>query len=230
MRHPFVWLLLSFLLSNAVFGQPSRYATEGMVHMDITGGLPVWAGTSFPPHPTEGLWFCNSERRDDIHVFRQGEWKRIEALNGYCPELRHGFVWINGHTRGTLFKLNGDPLMDNVTHFTKMGNLVYGHCGYRAFVLNTNGDTLSYFPGGLGLPGFQSGVPAGPEGLSLPAYVRGTVPGTDDDRRDWGMVDTLGNWIIPPIYDQWFIFKDGVAEVLRYGVRFMIDRNGNRVD
>lgn len=230
MRRPFLNIVFLLVLANAAAAQPNRHATDGLIPMDLTGGLPVWAGTSFPPHPQEGWWFCHSERRGQVHLFQNGEWKHIEAVNSYCPEFRYGFVWINEHTYGSLLRTNGEELMSRVNFFANKGKLVFGQSGGHAFALNQVGDTLAYFSGGNGVPGFHSGIPAGPEGLSLPAFVPEVEHEGAFNRRDWGMVDTLGNWIIPPIYDNWFIFKNGVAEVSRYGEKFRIDRNGNRVD
>ena len=45
----------------------------------------------------------------------------------------------------------------------------------------------------------------------------------------WGMFGTNGQWLIPPIFDAPFVFKNGVAEVYYYGQKFKINEQGERL-
>lgn len=44
--------------------------------------------------------------------------------------------------------------------------------------------------------------------------------------RFWGLLGSNGQWIIPPMFDEPFTFKNGVATVVKYGVVFQINEQG----
>lgn len=44
--------------------------------------------------------------------------------------------------------------------------------------------------------------------------------------RFWGLLGSNGQWIIPPMFDEPFIFENGLAKVKRYGQDFVINEQG----
>ena len=48
--------------------------------------------------------------------------------------------------------------------------------------------------------------------------------------RSWGILSDEGIWLIPPVYDEPMMFKDGVAEVSQYGRHFKINEKGAFVE
>ncbi len=62
-----------------------------------------------------------------------------------------------------------------------------------------------------------------PAGTEIDAYLADLEPAADK----WGYMDTLGQIVIPAIYDDAGIFNEGLAAVLREGRWGYIDREGN---
>lgn len=49
---------------------------------------------------------------------------------------------------------------------------------------------------------------------------------TQETARFWGLLGSNGQWIIPPMFDEPFTFKNGVATVVKYGVVYRINEQG----
>lgn len=190
----------------------------------------VISGDSLPATGKEGDWFCHPWQAGQVHVYHGGGWQHLPIQDGRHVRERGGLVWIRNSDMDALATLDGRLLMDYCMHVREVGSVVVGNSFSNGFALHKGGDTLALFSNGWGHPCLQPQSLGGRAVFCLPVYCAGTERYTAHERCGWGMVDSTGTWVIAPLYDHYFEFREGRAEVLYYGERHLINERGEFVD
>ena len=107
--------------------------------------------------------------------------------------------------------------------------------GYVQFSATRSGikdeDRFLTSPYRYGAKGVTSQIVQSRESYCAPEYIpKFQHPGKDDPYRNWGMLSVDAQWIVAPIFDGPFHFKNGIAEVLYYGQKRKINEKGEFVE
>jgi hypothetical protein len=229
MRPAFLFLFfLSSLLSN---GLPAQ--------IDAPAQLDMAVQKRPPRHPAKGSWYCNPDSIGKVWYYDGDQWNRLLAGDGRPPFLHQGLVWIPIKENHTLATTSGKIIISDASMVANNGKVFVGVAtGDHFFGINLGGDTLSYYQftyqtrhASLHDPGWTRARIGNQIFDVLPQFIPGMQDYRTKQYRNWGMIGSDGNWVVPPIFDGPFQFiNGGIAEVSYYGQKRWINMRGEFVE
>ena len=191
-----------------------------------------------PRHPARDTWYFNPDSVGKVWHFDGEKWNRLLAGDDRPPFLHQGLVWIPIRDNHTLATITGKILIRDARMVANNGKVFVGMSNFRDFfAVTVTGDTLSYYPfmfqgrhGLFGDPEWSHDKEGNETFDVLPQYNPALSNIRFSNWHNWGMVNSEGAWVIPPIYDGPFYFEDGLAVVTYYGEKRVINLKGEVVE
>ena len=225
MRYLLLWIILLAVLSPLL----GHTQMNGRYTEHKRKGILIGEGPQKPKAPKEGQWYYNSKFVGEVHVFVGGKWHHLPLAYGTLPTPDGNLMRIKNSVMYAFATPQGRMVIERGSNISRVGRLLVGQDDGHGFALLDDRDTLAY----LHTTGKCLCLTAveidGKSFFVLPKYYP-KVPKVDSIVQcNWGMIDTDGNWVIEPVYDDYFTFKEGVAVVKRYGKSFKINVKGETV-
>lgn len=158
----------------------------------------------------------------------QRKWAPVPDKNVISILPCHGFVHLQSTDHGTIWDASGMVASDYVHCF----------CSDSLRVIAYHGITIFYKPDGTDFHATHCGAAwknqdtiTGMRAFCVPLREATGQKMLDcSEIRDWGMIGSNGQWLIPPVYDGPFRFQNGFAEVIYYGRHVKINERGEQIE
>jgi hypothetical protein len=198
----------------------------------LFGQIALRKGVGFPKTTANGTWYLDTLNHT---VWNKPNTKWMELRIGEVRDVIEcqdnvAFLGSNGYWVYT----NAGRLVDSITGCECLGQIMrVGYEGQHRYIQGST--TLAweqqYRPmSDSPLPPYSTSI----QGIS--AYcLTSTSPSPNIFIYDWrvhywGMLGTNGKWLIEPLFDDPFVFQNGIADVLYYGQKRKINEKGEFVE
>jgi hypothetical protein len=187
-------------------------------------------GDSLPENPSLNHWYSKSYYSTPM-VWNGEEWKELDKKFQGRPFDYKGLVWLKQGDMKAYFFPDGKPFLVQTHWLTHTDSLFVGFvCGKGTVALNHSGDTIAFSPNSSHNLQEQYMTYEDRIYYCMPAYVPGLKYGYDVTMRNWGLLNTKAEWVIPPKFDHPFKIEDGKAELFHKGERQVWNLAGERLE
>jgi hypothetical protein len=187
-------------------------------------------GENLPTVAKEGDWFWSSTQHK-LWQFKLGKWDPFPDYPCRVAEVCHNYLVLKTVDYGWgLYAADGKPLSRHLLHVECLEGIVKTNENEFDDFWDLKGNLLSRMSWGDCMP--RRDTVNGQVGYYVHRYVQNINlrSARCSSIHVWGFLGIDGDWIVAPIYDAPFQFRNGFAEVQYYGQKRKVNAFGEVVE